>query len=613
MGDNKDLKGTEQYDSLEGSSSWYDLEAVCVDDIDNIEELFDGSTDGSNISDLINDVDDVDQGNPLALYNELIAKDCQKAVTALKRKLLKSPQQTVAVDLSPQLAACRISPPRHFKRRLFEDSGIELEDEAVHPNEKVDADIENNDRSESQGTSLPSTDSIEIQILKSSNLKATQLALFKEHFGVSYNDLTRAFKSNKSCSQHWVVCIFKTSPPTVEASKTVFKQYVQYLQIIEIGAIALYLIAFNATKSRDTVINIFCKLLNCNCNLVLADPPKTRSTAAALYWYRRSLGNASYSFGPLPDWLAQLTLLEHQFEASAETFELSKMVQWAYDNNRTTESEIAYYYALLATEDKNAAAFLKSNNQHRYVKDAAAMCRLYKRQEMQNMTMAEWIFKCCDECEEESDWKIIAKYLAYQNVNMTSFLIALRTFLKCIPKRNVILFYGPPDTGKSWFANTLISFLKGKVVSIVNRTSHFWLSPLMDTKIGLIDDITYPAWQYFDINMRNGLDGNPVCIDAKHRQPQQVRLPPLLMTSNIDLHAEDSLKYLHSRIVSFKFPNKLPVDNDDNLIYNITNSTWNCFFRKLKVQLDLKEKEEDGSGSTDKAFRCCAGGTNDSY
>lgn len=609
MGDNK---GTKQFDdSLEGSSTWYDLEAVCVDDIDTIEELFDGSTD-SNISDLLNDVDDVDQGNPLALYNELITKDCDRAVTALKRKLLKSPQQPVAVDLSPQLAACTISPSRNIKRRLFEDSGVELDDEAVHLNEKVDVTV-SADNSQESSSQVPTSDTTDIQILKSSNVKATQLAIFKQHYGVSYTELTRVFKSNKTCSSHWVVCVFKTSPDMVEASKTVLKQYVQYVQIIEDGVMALYLISFNAMKSRDTVINIFCKLLNCNCNLIIADPPKMRSTAAALYWYRRSLGNNSFTFGSMPDWMAQQTLVEHQLESAAETFELAKMIQWAYDNDKTTESEIAYNYALIADEDSNAAAFLKSNNQYRYVKDAAAMVRMYKRQEMLNMSMSEWIFKCCDECEQSTDWKVIARFLSYQGINTTSFLIALRIFLKRIPKKNVILFHGPPDTGKSYFANSLVSFLKGKVVSIVNRNSHFWLSPLMDTKIGLIDDITYPAWEYFDVNLRNGLDGNPVCIDAKHRQPQQIKLPPLLMTSNVDVHAESGLKYLHSRITSFKFPNKLPVDENDQLIYNITHATWNCFFRKLALQLDITEKEDDGSGRTDKALRCCARTANDSY
>ena len=187
-------------------------------------------------------------------------------------------------------------------------------------------------------------------------------------------------------------------------------------------------------------------------------------------------------------------------------------------------------------------------------------------------------------------------------------------FLKSIPKKNCIVFYGPPDTGKSYFCNSLIQFLKGKVICFMNRGSQFWLQPLIDAKIGFLDDCTYQAWSYLDVNMRGALDGNPVCIDSKHKAPQQLKLPPMLITTNVDVQKEDTLLYLKSRLQFFCFPNKLPFNADGTLVYEITNATWKCFFSKLFTQIDLSPKEDlqDESGRPDKAFRCTAGQANDS-
>lgn len=48
------------------SDSWFLTEAECINSLDTLEELFEGSTDGSDISNLIDDAECV-QGNSLAL------------------------------------------------------------------------------------------------------------------------------------------------------------------------------------------------------------------------------------------------------------------------------------------------------------------------------------------------------------------------------------------------------------------------------------------------------------------------------------------------------------------------------------------------------------------
>nr|AYA93918.1 MAG: E1 protein [Human papillomavirus] len=605
-------KGIDNFENLENNNDWFLREAECVDSLEALEDIFDRSTDeGSNISQLIDDdveVDAEDRGNFLALYNRQITEECDRAIQVLKRKYT-SPQHSV-VDLSPKLQAVTISPRKVSKRKLFQDSGIE-EDEVENSVEQVPETVE----TEGEIENVAGKDGAlvaNLNLLKSNNRKATALAMFKEYFGAPYNELIRNYKSDKTCSDNWVIVVFNAMDEIIEASKYTLQQHCKFLQVIVSGFSALYLVEFKSGKSRETVINLICSLMNLQSWQVMCDPPKLKSVPAALYFYKKSIANACYMFGTFPPWLAQQTLVNHQMASTAESFQLSKMVQWAYDNELTEEPEIAYNYALCADTDTNAAAFLNSNSQVKYVRDCSLMVKLYRRQEMRNMTMPEWIFSCCDKCKEEGDWKPIARFLKYQQVNFIDFLIKFKTFLKCIPKRNCLVFYGPPDTGKSYFAFSFMRFIRGKVVSFLNRGSQFWLQPLLDTKVGFMDDATYPAWQYMDYNMRNALDGNLMSIDAKHRAPQQFKLPPLIVTTNLDVKAEQSLMYLHSRLQCINFPNKMLFSDDNEPLYRITDVEWTCFFRKFARQLDLQEDEGDGEPRvTDRAFRCTARDAND--
>ena len=101
-------------------SEWFVIkEAECVDDLDALDDIFEKSTDGSNISQLIDDgdVDSENEGNSLALFNKQVTEECDTALQALKRKYV-SPQHSIA-DLSPKLQEISISPRKPSKRRLF--------------------------------------------------------------------------------------------------------------------------------------------------------------------------------------------------------------------------------------------------------------------------------------------------------------------------------------------------------------------------------------------------------------------------------------------------------------------------------------------------------------
>lgn len=595
MGDSN--KGTDNFSSNEIEADWFIIrEAECVNE--SLDELFENST-ASTISNLIDDTDNVDQGNSLALFQEQYSAEYDKDIADLKRKYTATPEKPDA-DISPRLSAVHISPEKgiNSKRRLLYDSGIaddEAENSIIQVSTETEAGEENGGQSEL------------MHILKSSNVKATLLSKFKEKFGVPFNELTRAFKSNKTCTKNWVVSVMVVSEELIEASKTLLQQHAVFFQVIDCDFNALYVIEFVASKNRDTILHLFKSMLNVKEEQLLCEPPRLKSVPAALFFYKKSIANCCYKFGNFPEWISALTIVNHQL-ATAETFKLSEMVQWAYDNDWDDEPSIAYHYALYANENANAAAFLNCNSQVKYVKDCYQMVKLYKKQEMRNMSMTEWIDKCCKDITPNDDWKEIVQFLKYQHINFLEFLIAFKLFLKGIPKKTCIVIYGPPDTGKSFFCFKLVSFLRGKVVSYMNKNSHFWLSPLAEAKIGFLDDATMSCWIFMDSNMRNAFDGNKVSIDVKHKNLQEIKLPPMFITTNINVTTEPTLMYLKSRLKCFSFPNPLPIDDKGNPLYTFSDSCWASFFSKFRRQLELSEEDASGDEREPERPFCCTAG-----
>ncbi|ABB17198.1 E1 protein [Bos taurus papillomavirus 7] len=577
------------------SGSWYlDVEAECdePDNLCDLEACFDKSDSDDDPEFISNS--DVEEGNSSELLhnNHMLAKDGEQ-IQLLKRKYMSpSPDK----ELSPRLALVSISASHSSKRRLFPET-----------KDKHEASNSSGSVSSTQvGSNSQSYNSedLSIAILKSKNQKATALAQFKEAFGVSFTDLTRSFISNKTCTQHWVVAVFGPNSDILDGTGTLLEPHCTFLLkctcFADRGPIILLLIEFKASKCRDTVQNLLNNIMRVEHHQMLLEPPKIRSQLTAFFFYKKTMAGGCDVIGKLPDWLTRLTVLSHQ--GATEAFELSRMVQWAYDNDMLEDSEIAYYYAQHADVDSNAAAWLKTNNQAKYVRDCGNMVRLYKQQEMKNLTMSEYIYKRCCKVEGSGDWKHIFKLLRYQDVNMIQFLTSFRDLLSCKPKRQCLVIYGPPDTGKSYFLYSLISFLKGKVISFTNSKSHFWLQPLLNAKVALLDDATKACWNYMDCYMRTALDGNAVSVDSKFKAPVQVRLPPLLISTNVELPLLEEYKYLHSRTMCYCFAKPCLYDDEGNPLFNLTDRHWKGFFLHLEQQLGLNfsEKDEEASG----AFRC---------
>lgn len=593
-------KGT-NLDPREGCSEWFVVEAECSDSsLDgDLEKLFEEGTD-TDISNLIDD-EDIDQGNSRELFCQQESEESEHLTQLLKRKYI-SPKEIS--QLSPRLQSISISPQHKSKRRLFEqDSGLDL---SLNEAEDNTHSLEEVPRTEP----LPAAQAtkglgIVKDLLRSHNVKATLLAKFKEAYGVGFMELTRQYRSHKTCCRDWVVSIYAVNDDLLESSKQLLLQHCSYIWLQQMPPMCLYLLCFNVGKSRETVTRLLTTLLQVNEVQLIAEPPKLRSVLSALFWYKGSMNPNVFAHGEYPEWIVNQTMISHQ---TTETqFDLSSMIQFAYDNELTDEADIAFQYAKLADTDANARAFLQHNSQARFVKECATMVKHYRRGEMKEMSIARWIHVKLSTVEGIGHWSDIVKFLRYQGLNFIHFLDVFKRFIHNQPKKNCILFYGPPDTGKSMFTMSLIRVLKGKVLSFANYKSTFWLQPLADAKLALIDDVTDVCWDYIDKFLRNGLDGNVVCLDMKHRAPCQIKFPPLILTSNMNVLKEDRYRYLHSRIQCFAFPNKFPFDADNNPQFQLTDQSWNSFFKRLWNQLELSDQEDEGDdGNPQRTFQCTA-------
>lgn len=634
-----DQEGTNGDDSG-GGWCFIETEAECDGGNSNSEE----EDDEYDVIDLVDNAS-VQQGNSRALFNEQQARQDEQMLLQLKRKFeispASSPKERIENELSPRLQAISIgAKSQKAKRRLFDvlghDSGIavssssygnSMEESFTNAMDVSETEVqivnecteglravcagnkENIEQGKSKiGNSGSSAESV-IQLLKGSKVQAALLGSFKEMFGVSFVDLSRIFKSNKTCCEDWVVALFSIPLCFVDAVPAIIEPHCSYSHITcvtgKYGYCALLLCRFKASKCRDTVKKLLVSLLQVSEDLMLVDPPKLRSVPAAMFWYRKSLCQGTKVNGEMLEWIAKQVLVSHQ-AVEAQQFSLSVMVQWAYDNDYYEESIIAYEYALCADVDQNAEAFLKSNCQAKYVKDCATMVKHYKKAEMKRMSMAQWVKKRADLFEGDGDYRPIVKFLRFQGIEFISFLQTLKMFLKGVPKKSCLVICGPPNTGKSLFCMSFLNFLGGKVISFANYKSHFWLQPLGECKVGLLDDATDPCWDYFDTYLRNFLDGNEVSLDMKHKAPIQLKCPPLLVTTNIDIRQNLKWKYLYSRVKIIEFKNEFPLGEDGELIYNITPLNWKSFFVRLWSRLDIEEDSSEDRDGSEPAFRCAA-------
>ncbi|AFU07686.1 putative E1 protein [Equus caballus papillomavirus 7] len=601
-----------------GAGGWFVLQEAHCSDPDSEPEGAD-EVDGPDLCELI-DNGPVTQGNSLALFQRQITRADQEQLGWLKRKYAVSPEKDCT--LSPRLNNIHISPEKLVKRRLFlgagsEDSGLELsaQNEASLASSAAQTQTQPQVHEGPLHSSTPAVGGRgveqELDILRLRNRRAVLYGRFKDTFGVSFSEITRQFRSDKTVCRDWVVAIYGVRETLYESLKVQLQPLCDYMHLtLRPTTQHNYLQAllqWKAQKSRETVQKLLKTFLQVHELQMLVDPPQLRSLPAALYWYKTSLGSSCYSVGQMPDWVTRQTTVSHQEEELR--FDLSRMVQWAFDNQYDTECLIAYHYASLAEIEPNAAAFLSCTNQAKMVRDCCTMVNLYRRAIMREMSMSAWLHHKMKQVSEAGHWRDICGFLKYQQVSVPDFIGFMKQFLKGRPKRNCLVIAGPPDTGKSLFCMSFLKFLGGKVLSYANAKSHFWMQPAQDAKVVLIDDATKACWDYMDTHLRNAFDGNLISLDAKHKAPQQIKCPPIIITTNEMVHTNDRWRYLHSRIKVLLFGNPCPMDEQGEPAYKLNDGSWKSFFQRLWSHLELSDQEDEGEeedGGPSLTFRCSA-------
>lgn len=585
-----------QGDSGLGISDFLLLEAECSDHGSDAE-----ASEAENVEVDFISTETVEQGNSLEVFQALSNLDSAQQTAKLKRRL-------VSVSETPETHRGALSPLDTncipLKRQLFAPlASSSRSNEAVCASPRMQVDKENLGGATCQIHSL----------LHSSNLIASLLARFKNVVGIGWREVTREFKSNKSTTSSWVVACFDVLEHLYESSCELLKNYCDYLlcrrYVHERYNVCMYLCDFNVAKCKTTVFALFKTLVGVEEKLILAEPPKIRSPVCAMYWFKSSLTQGSFKHGTPPEWLAQQTILGHKAASQPSKFDLAEMIQWAYDNNYLEASEIAYNYAMEANNDPNAAAWLASTSQAKYVKDVQAMVSYYKRAELCRMSMSEYLWTQCQKVTENGSWLPIMNLLQFQGIEPILFVTAMKDWLRGTPKKNTIFIIGVPNTGKSMLTNSLISFMNGSRLSYAMSRSTFWMQPLATCKAALIDDATAGCLNFFDSHLRNLLDGYNICIDRKFKNPVEIKAPPLLVTTNIDITKDPRYFYLRSRAVCFHFENVLPLDENGNPVFHITHANWANFFTRLWARLGLEE-QENSQHDGDRALNISSRDTN---
>ncbi|ADJ96342.1 E1 protein [Phocoena phocoena papillomavirus 1] len=618
------MDNTQGTDPLEGGSGmdggWVLLEATDVDGAGGDDDEDEDEDYGEDFTDFIDDcAKEFSEETHTSLFSQQQIEEDDRAVQALKRKFLESPKSKVDSELSPRLAAISlVQRTGKAKKRLYrdqtQDSGHGNSEESGATEVVVSTQVQKGglqrvgqtpvvvrastqQAAESAGSQEDYTGRV-TQLLRSAQPRCALLGIFKELFACSFMDLTRCFKSDSTAGEDWVCFVGGVPCSLADGVVDLMAPHVLYSHITSstcsLGIAVLMLVRWKTAKTRATVKKLLGSLLAVESGQMLLEPPRLRNPAAAMFWYKKAMCNSTVVTGETPQWILREVSIQDQVGEQC-LFSLSDMVQWAYDNGIETESAAAYEYALLADEDKNADAFLRSNQQAKWVGDCMRMVRLYRRAEMNKMTMGQWIKHRSEKTHGEGNWKEIFKFLKFQGIEITSFLTYFRLFLKGVPKKNCIAICGPPNTGKSLFGMSLIDFIDGRVISHCNSNSHFWLQPLTECKLALLDDATPPTWDYFDTYLRNLADGNPVSVDTKHRAPTQMKCPPLLITTNTDISQGDRWTYLKSRIKVFTFPEQMPLTEMGDPAFALTRQNWKSFFQRCWSSLGLEDPEQEAA------------------
>ncbi|QKR71895.1 E1 [Wels catfish papillomavirus 1] len=146
----------------------------------------------------------------------------------------------------------------------------------------------------------------------------------------------------------------------------------------------------------------------------------------------------------------------------------------------------------------------------------------------------------------------VERLLAKNGISPFDFLNAIRRWIHNHVKKSVVCFVGPGNCGKSMIADAMIEFLNGARLTW-HESNQFWKQGAIGKRFVMLDDVTPCCWKDLDARERRALDGGVVCINKKFCEPCEMKMPPMLLTSNYDVRGNSDFEYLCNRITFLTF------------------------------------------------------------
>lgn len=146
--------------------------------------------------------------------------------------------------------------------------------------------------------------------------------------------------------------------------------------------------------------------------------------------------------------------------------------------------------------------------------------------------------------EESIEW--LEKILTYNHIDIASFVQnVFRVVERRVPKKNTLMFFGPPNAGKTLIANSIgRSTHYFATISDMNGTGSFELQDMLYSRLTIFNEpqITDKSVEV----LKNVCEGNDVSIGVKYKSGQSLPRTPIIVTTNVKFCMNCNRREVHA-------------------------------------------------------------------